>query len=196
MRESIRNGCKWVVLGGRVHDVSAYMKMHPGGAYLIERYVGQDISAVFFGRESPGLGIPMHAHSRAAHKALSKCLIGVMKAAADRRSWVDDVNFGTHTAASWHQMNVFYMVWTCSIGKADWTLHGALQTCAAMPQHEPAVKSRRCLLQFRIATAEHSAILEKTTTARGLACQLSKTPHLTCYCSFPMHVLRRHRWRR
>lgn len=34
MRESIRGGCKWVVVGGRVYDVAGYMKIHPGKAKL------------------------------------------------------------------------------------------------------------------------------------------------------------------
>lgn len=34
MRESIRGGCKWVVVGGRVYDVAGYMKIHPGKTNL------------------------------------------------------------------------------------------------------------------------------------------------------------------
>ena len=37
----------WVVLNGKVYDLSAFKERHPGGAPIIEQYAGQDASLIF-----------------------------------------------------------------------------------------------------------------------------------------------------
>ncbi len=43
-----RAGHLWLIIDGRVYDVSAYADKHPGGRPLLEAYAGQDVSRVFW----------------------------------------------------------------------------------------------------------------------------------------------------
>lgn len=50
-REEVSKHCTpndlWVVLCGRVFDISPYLDFHPGGAEIILEYAGQDITVPF-----------------------------------------------------------------------------------------------------------------------------------------------------
>ncbi|TRY87983.1 hypothetical protein DNTS_007014 [Danionella cerebrum] len=58
----------WVLLGTRVYDVTAFLRMHPGGEALILRRSGRDIS-----REIEG---PPHRHSENARRWMEQYYIG------------------------------------------------------------------------------------------------------------------------
>ena len=48
-----------ILVSGFIHDVSAFLDAHPGGAHLLTKYVGEDATAAFFGG--------VYDHSNAAH---------------------------------------------------------------------------------------------------------------------------------
>lgn len=48
-----------VVIGGFIHDVSAFMDEHPGGRHLVVKNIGKDATTAFFGG--------VYDHSNAAH---------------------------------------------------------------------------------------------------------------------------------
>ena len=45
----VEGGEKLIVLDDVVLDVSAYMKHHPGGQFVLEHLVGKDVSKFFYG---------------------------------------------------------------------------------------------------------------------------------------------------
>lgn len=95
VRARLREGAKWVIMGQYVYDVTEYMRSsHPGGAYLLERVIGQDISAYFFGVEAPDSFTGPHEHSRKAFEVLKPLCIGVLAAeeASANVSWVDSAH--------------------------------------------------------------------------------------------------------
>ncbi|XP_034021585.1 fatty acid 2-hydroxylase [Thalassophryne amazonica] len=66
-RHRSKDSC-WVLLGTRVYDVTAFLRMHPGGEVLLLSRSGQDIS-----RELEG---PPHRHSENARLWLEQYYIG------------------------------------------------------------------------------------------------------------------------
>lgn len=68
----------WVLLGTRVYDVTAFLRMHPGGEALILRRSGRDV-----GGELEG---PPHRHSENARRWLEQYYIGEL----DRRNSSSD----------------------------------------------------------------------------------------------------------
>ena len=47
IKEHSRAGDKWIVIQGKVYDISSFMKMHPGGENIIGSYVSQDATVSF-----------------------------------------------------------------------------------------------------------------------------------------------------
>jgi len=76
----IAQGEKLVVLDDLVLDVSAYMKFHPGGAFLVEHNLGRDISKFFYGGYAleNDRGQKGFAHSNLARKIVNELAIGIM----------------------------------------------------------------------------------------------------------------------
>ncbi|XP_074534371.1 fatty acid 2-hydroxylase [Halichoeres trimaculatus] len=66
-RHCTKDSC-WVLQGTRVYDVTAFLRMHPGGEALILRRSGKDIS--------PELEGPPHRHSDNARRWLEQYYIG------------------------------------------------------------------------------------------------------------------------
>ena len=66
VRANVVGGAKWVVLGSYVYDIGPFIRNHPGGAYLLERCIGADVSQFFFGREAFDGSVLPHAHSQRA----------------------------------------------------------------------------------------------------------------------------------
>uniref|UniRef100_A0A3Q1EYQ8 Fatty acid 2-hydroxylase n=1 Tax=Acanthochromis polyacanthus TaxID=80966 RepID=A0A3Q1EYQ8_9TELE len=66
-RHSTPDSC-WVLLGTRVYDVTAFLRMHPGGEALIRSRSGKDVS-----REMEG---PPHRHSENARRWMEQYYIG------------------------------------------------------------------------------------------------------------------------
>ena len=65
----------WVVVDGRVCDLTGFVRGHPGGLDVLEEHLGKDVSRVL---RSPSF----HRHSRAAFEILDQCCIGVLQGAS------------------------------------------------------------------------------------------------------------------
>ncbi|KAF9032867.1 hypothetical protein BDZ89DRAFT_1063222, partial [Hymenopellis radicata] len=59
-----------VLISGFIHDVSTFVEEHPGGAHLINRFVGKDATTAFFGG--------VYEHSNAAHNLLAMKRVGIL----------------------------------------------------------------------------------------------------------------------
>lgn len=89
VRENCRAGCRWVILGGYVYDVGPFLKSHPGGAYLLERCIGSDISQFFYGREAFDSSVPKQRHSQRAWALLRNMCVAALKQPLLVKSWAD-----------------------------------------------------------------------------------------------------------
>lgn len=82
-RHCTKDSC-WVLLGTRVYDVTAFLRMHPGGEALILRRSGKDVS-----REIEG---PPHRHSENARRWVEQYYIGELDRSEEaeqvRWTWV------------------------------------------------------------------------------------------------------------
>ncbi|KAH8646263.1 stearoyl-CoA desaturase [Xylariales sp. PMI_506] len=70
-----------VVVAGVVHDVSAFVKEHPGGRALIASAIGKDATAIFNGG--------VYNHSNAAHNLLSTMRVGILRGGCEVEIWKD-----------------------------------------------------------------------------------------------------------
>ncbi|KAL6237153.1 hypothetical protein BDW75DRAFT_238611 [Aspergillus navahoensis] len=68
--QQVKNGRGLIVIAGVVHDVTDFIKDHPGGRAMIKSGIGKNVSAQFNG------GI--YFHSNAAHNLLSAMRVGVL----------------------------------------------------------------------------------------------------------------------
>jgi len=59
-----------ILVAGIIHDVSAFLDEHPGGAHLLTKYVGKDATTAFFGG--------VYEHSNAAHNLLAMKRTGIL----------------------------------------------------------------------------------------------------------------------
>ncbi|KAL0565014.1 stearoyl-CoA 9-desaturase [Marasmius crinis-equi] len=59
-----------VLIAGFIHDVSGFVEEHPGGAHLINKYIGKDATTAFFGG--------VYDHSNAAHNLLAMKRVGIL----------------------------------------------------------------------------------------------------------------------
>lgn len=72
-----------MLLGTRVYDVTAFLRMHPGGEALILRRSGKDVS--------PEIEGPPHRHSENARRWMEQYYIGEL----DRDSGADEAQVGS-----------------------------------------------------------------------------------------------------
>lgn len=77
--EQAKNGRGLVAIAGIVHDVTEFIKDHPGGKAMINSGIGKDATAMFNG------GIYMH--SNAAHNLLSTMRVGVIRGGCEVEIW-------------------------------------------------------------------------------------------------------------
>ncbi|KAH6869241.1 delta-9 fatty acid desaturase [Thelonectria olida] len=74
-----KNGKALVAIAGVIHDVSDFIKDHPGGKALIFSAIGKDATAV----EDGGV----YNHSNAAHNLLSTMRVGVLRGGCEVEIW-------------------------------------------------------------------------------------------------------------
>ncbi|KAJ5126669.1 hypothetical protein N7448_007448 [Penicillium atrosanguineum] len=74
-----QNGKALVAIAGVIHDVTDFIKNHPGGKALISSGIGKDATAMFNG------GI--YQHSNAAHNLLSSMRVGVIRGGGEVEIW-------------------------------------------------------------------------------------------------------------
>ena len=77
--DQAKNGRGLIAVAGVVHDVSNFIKDHPGGKAMIGSGIGKDATAMFNG------GIYMH--SNAAHNLLSTMRVGVIRGGCEVEIW-------------------------------------------------------------------------------------------------------------
>ena len=66
--EETKKGSKFIVIDGLVHDMSNFIKEHPGGIKILDRRVGKDATLAFNGIH--------HSHSRASRNLLATLRTG------------------------------------------------------------------------------------------------------------------------
>jgi len=74
-----KNGRALVAVAGVVHDVTDFIKEHPGGKALISSGIGKDATAIFNGG--------VYNHSNAAHNLLSTMRVGVLRGGCEVEIW-------------------------------------------------------------------------------------------------------------
>ncbi|KAI9691283.1 MAG: stearoyl-CoA 9-desaturase [Bogoriella megaspora] len=77
--DQAKNGRALIAVAGVVHDVSEFIKHHPGGKAIISSMLGKDATAAFNG------GVYMH--SNAAHNLLSTMRVGVIRGGMEVEIW-------------------------------------------------------------------------------------------------------------
>lgn len=77
--DQAKNGRGLIAVAGVVHDVSDFIKNHPGGKAMISSGIGKDATAMFNG------GVYMH--SNAAHNLLSTMRVGVIRGGCEVEIW-------------------------------------------------------------------------------------------------------------
>ncbi|KAJ5293705.1 hypothetical protein N7508_008526 [Penicillium antarcticum] len=74
-----QSGKALVAIAGVVHDVTDFIKEHPGGKTLISSALGKDATAIFNGG--------VYSHSNAAHNLLSTMRVGVIRGGGEVEIW-------------------------------------------------------------------------------------------------------------
>ncbi|KAL1883816.1 hypothetical protein VTK73DRAFT_8352 [Phialemonium thermophilum] len=74
-----KSGRALVAIAGVIHDVSDFIKDHPGGKALISSAIGKDATSVFNGG--------VYLHSNAAHNLLSTMRVGVIRGGCEVEIW-------------------------------------------------------------------------------------------------------------
>ncbi|KUI69132.1 Acyl-CoA desaturase [Cytospora mali] len=77
--EQAKNGRGLVAIAGVIHDVTDFIKDHPGGKALINSAIGKDATAIFNGG--------VYLHSNAAHNLLSTMRVGVLRGGCEVEIW-------------------------------------------------------------------------------------------------------------
>ena len=78
-QDQAKNGRSLIAVAGVVHDVSDFIKDHPGGKAMINSGIGKDATSMFNG------GVYMH--SNAAHNLLSTMRVGVIRGGCEVEIW-------------------------------------------------------------------------------------------------------------
>ena len=77
--EQAKNGRGLVAIAGVIHDVTDFIKDHPGGKAMISSGIGKDATAMFNGG--------VYYHSNAAHNLLSTMRVGVIRGGCEVEIW-------------------------------------------------------------------------------------------------------------
>ena len=68
-----------IAVAGVIHDVTDFIKDHPGGKALISSGIGKDATSIFNGG--------VYLHSNAAHNLLSTMRVGVIRGGCEVEIW-------------------------------------------------------------------------------------------------------------
>lgn len=78
-QDQAKNGRGLIAVAGVVHDVTDFIKDHPGGKAMISSGIGKDATAIFNGG--------VYNHSNAAHNLLSTMRVGVIRGGSEVEIW-------------------------------------------------------------------------------------------------------------
>lgn len=77
-----KDGDMWMVIDGKVYDVSKFMKVHPGGAGILKLYAGKDATKEFFAmHKAEVLG---KVGAKLVKGSVTGAKVGALEASADR----------------------------------------------------------------------------------------------------------------
>lgn len=83
--ERVRNGEKLVILDNLVLDITDFLKMHPGGSFLLQQTIGRDVSKFFYGgyaldgnSNDPSTPNQRHAHTNVARRIANRLVIALI----------------------------------------------------------------------------------------------------------------------
>jgi stearoyl-CoA desaturase (delta-9 desaturase) len=76
---SSQTGKALIVIAGVIHDVTDFIKEHPGGKALVSSGIGKDATAMF------NSGI--YRHSNAVHNLLSTMRVGIIRGSSEVEIW-------------------------------------------------------------------------------------------------------------
>ena len=86
-----KHGKALIAVAGIIHDVTEFLKDHPGGKALISSAIGKDATAIFNGG--------VYQHSNAAHNFLSTTRVGVLHGGCEveimKRAQVENKDIST-----------------------------------------------------------------------------------------------------
>jgi len=78
-QEECKKGRALILVAGVVHDVTSFIKEHPGGKAMINSGIGKDATAIFNGG--------VYNHSNAAHNLLSNFRVAVVRGGCEVEIW-------------------------------------------------------------------------------------------------------------
>ncbi len=78
-QDQAKNGRGLIAVAGVVHDITDFIKEHPGGKAMIRSGIGKDATAIFNGG--------VYLHSNAAHNLLSTMRVGVIRGGCEVEIW-------------------------------------------------------------------------------------------------------------
>jgi hypothetical protein len=84
-----REGARLVILDDLVLDVSGFAQNHPGGRFVIDNLIGQDISKFFHGGYNlePSNGSPNHVHTSYARKIVNDLVVARLDTASRKNKY-------------------------------------------------------------------------------------------------------------
>jgi stearoyl-CoA desaturase (Delta-9 desaturase) len=77
--DQARNGRALIAIAGVIHDVTDFIKEHPGGKAMIRSGIGKDATAMFNGG--------VYNHSNAGHNLLGTMRVGVLRGGCEVEIW-------------------------------------------------------------------------------------------------------------
>jgi len=103
--EAVKSGKKYVVLDEYVLDLESFLPYHPGGKFVLQHNIGQDVSKFFHGGYSlegnmgprPASG---HKHTNQARKIVNKLIIARLDATTEVSSTICMVDNALTTAVN------------------------------------------------------------------------------------------------
>ena len=92
----------WVIVDGRVYDVTLFLDTHPGGIGVTESHLGTDISDVIRSED-------VHKHTRTAFELMDKYRIGILEDSTSKVLYF-------HTASQKKIVGVSCFGFECNLG--------------------------------------------------------------------------------
>ena len=101
IKRALQAGRKWLLWRGLVVDVTQFMHSHPGGTFMMEANLGDDVSMWFAGAAAGDVdGRRFHVHSARAKRLLLRMVVGAVRVDSeegDLHDWGHAAAQPTHT---------------------------------------------------------------------------------------------------
>lgn len=80
-------GDAWIVLDGKVYDITTFLKSHPGGKKVMEPYLGGDISLSYRGKPQKGIKTALHKHAESSVSLIQINFLGYLEGCEATKSF-------------------------------------------------------------------------------------------------------------